>query len=147
MTTQKDAGNAAGHAPDEDEVWLVYDGLCPVCSFYCRYVRIRQAVGTLHLVDAREPGPLMDEINAAGLDIDQGMVLKFRDAIYYGSDAVHMLALLGSPSSLFNTINFHVFRTRLGARIIYPLGKAFRNAVLKLLGITYIDNLKQGATQ
>ncbi len=137
-------------APDnnakQDDVWLVYDGQCPVCSFYCRYVRIRAAVGTLHLVDAREPGALLDEVTALGLDIDQGMVLKFRDAVYYGSDAIHMLSLLGSPSGWFNTINFYVFRTHLGASIVYPIGKACRNVILKLLGIRNIDNLKQAAS-
>lgn len=138
------------HQPDRndrhDDVWLVYDGQCPVCTFYCRYVRIRAAVGTLHLVDAREPSALLDEVTALGLDIDQGMVLKFKNAIYYGSDAVRMLTLLGSPSGLFNTINFFVFRTRLGARIVYPVGKAFRNVLLKLLGIRYIENLKMAKT-
>lgn len=127
----------------KDTVWLVYDGQCPVCTFYCRYVRIRETVGTLHLVDAREPSALLDEVTALGLNIDQGMVLKFKDTIFYGSDAVHILSLLGTTSGLFNRINFHVFRTRLGARIVYPIGKAFRNVILKLMGIRYIDNLKQ----
>ena len=128
--------------PDEG-VWLVYDGECPVCRTYCSYIRIRQATGQLHLVDARQPGALMDEITAAGLDIDQGMVLKMSGQLYYGADAIHMLTLLSSPSGLFNRFNYYLFSTRLGSRILYPLGKALRNMVLKVLGIHYIDNLKQ----
>lgn len=131
----KTAGNKLQSA------WLVYDGECPVCTVYCRYIRIRETVGTLHLVDARQPGALMDEITAAGLDIDQGMVLKFQDAIYYGADAIHMLTLLSTPAGLLNRLNYYVFGHRLGARLAYPLGKAFRNLVLKLLGIRYINNL------
>ncbi|MEH6461260.1 DCC1-like thiol-disulfide oxidoreductase family protein [Chitinimonas sp. JJ19] len=131
----KTAGNK------QQDAWLVYDGECPVCTVYCRYIRIRETVGTLHLVDARQPGELMDEITAAGLDIDQGMVLKFQDAIYYGADAIHMLTLLSTPAGLFNRLNYYVFGHRLGAKIAYPLGKAFRNLVLKLLGIRYINNL------
>lgn len=123
-------------------VWLVYDGECPVCKTYCKYIRIREAVGNLQLVDARQPSALMDEITAAELDIDQGMVLKFKDVIYYGPDAVHMLTLLSSPSGIFNRINYYVFSTKVGAKIFYPLGKAFRNLLLKLLGIKYIENLK-----
>jgi hypothetical protein len=134
------------HNKHGDDVWLVYDGLCPVCTFYSRYIRIRAAVGTLHLIDARQPSTLLDEITALGLDIDQGMVLKFKDVIYYGSDAIHMLSLLSSPSGLFNSINFYVFRTRLGASIVYPIGKACRNVLLKLLGIRYIENLKHAET-
>lgn len=124
------------------DVWLVYDDECPVCRTYCRYVRIRETVGRLRLVDARQPGPLMDEITAAGLDIDQGMVLKIGEAMYYGSDAIHMLSLLGTRVGWFNRLSFLVFGTRWGARFFYPIGRAFRNLLLKLLGIAYIDNLK-----
>src|SRR4051812_6935599 len=84
------------------DVWLVYDGECPVCKTYCKYIRIREAVGQLHLVDARHPSVLLDEITAAGLDIDQGMVLKFKGTTYYGPDAIHALTLLSTPSGIFN---------------------------------------------
>ena len=124
------------------DVWLVYDGECPVCKTYCKYIRIREAVGNLHLVDAREPSALMDEITAANLDIDQGMVLKFKDVLYYGPDAIHMLTLLSTPFGIFNRLNYYIFSTRIGANIFYPIGKAFRNLLLKLLGINYIRNLK-----
>jgi len=33
-------------------------------------------VGRLVLVDARDGGPVMEEITARGFDIDQGMVVK-----------------------------------------------------------------------
>ena len=124
------------------DAWLVYDGECPVCKTYCKYIRIREAVGNLRLVDARQSSALMDEITAAGLDIDQGMVLKFKDVIYYGSDAIHMLTLLSTPSGIFNRINYYVFSTKLGARIFYPIGKVFRTLLLKILRIQYIENLK-----
>jgi predicted DCC family thiol-disulfide oxidoreductase YuxK len=125
-----------------NEIWLVYDGECPVCNTYCQYIRIKEAVGTLHLVDARKPSAIMDEITAAGLDIDQGMVVKFKNVIYYGADAIHMLTLLSTPSGVFNRINYVIFSTKIGANLFYPLGKAFRNLVLKVLGIQYIENLK-----
>ncbi len=127
------------------DVWLVYDGECPVCKTYCKYIRIREAVGNLHLIDARQPGELMDEITRLGLDIDQGMVLIFKDAIYYGADAIHMLTLLSTPSGIFNRINYYVFSTKLGAKFFYPIGKAFRTLLLKLLGILYIENLRKNS--
>jgi hypothetical protein len=71
------------------------------------------------------------------------MVLKFKDVIYYGAGAIHMLTLLSTPSGIFNRINYYVFSTKIGAKIVYPLGKAFRTLLLKLLGIKYIENLKQ----
>ena len=42
----------------------------------CRMVRIRESVGALRLVNARDAGSVMDEVTRKGLDIDQGMVLK-----------------------------------------------------------------------
>ena len=134
-----------GGAIGNGDVWLVYDGECPVCNVYCKYARIRDAVGQLHLVDARKPSALMDEITAAGLDIDQGMVLKFEDVMYYGPDAIRMLTLLSTPAGLFNRINYWCFGTPIRAGIFYPAGKAFRNFILKLLGIRYIENLKPRA--
>lgn len=125
------------------DAWLVYDGECPVCKTYCKYIRIREAVGNLQLVDARQPSALMDDITAAGLDIDQGMVLKFKDVMYYGPDAIHMLTLLSTPSGIFNRINYYVFSTKVGAKIFYPIGKAFRTLLLKQLRIKYIENLKR----
>jgi predicted DCC family thiol-disulfide oxidoreductase YuxK len=136
-----------GISNPQDDIWLVYDGECPVCKTYCKYIRIREAVGRLHLVDARLPGPLMDEITAAGLDIDQGMVVKFKNAVYYGADAIHILTLLSTPSGFFNRMNYYLFSTKIGARLFYPLGKAFRNIVLKLLGIKYIENLKRNTIE
>lgn len=131
------------HAVTQNDVWLLYDGECPICKTYCKYIRIRETVGRLHLVDARQPSALLDEITEAGLDIDQGMVLKFKGTIYYGSDAIHILTLLSTPVGIFNRLNYYFFSSRIGANIFYPLGKAFRTLLLKLLGIQYIENLKR----
>jgi len=129
-------------AAEKDDVWLVYDGECPICNTYCKYARVSDAVGRLHLVDARQPSPLMDEITAAGLDIDQGMVVKFKDVTYYGPEAIRVLTLLSTRSGFFNRINYYFFGTERRAGIFYPFGKALRNLVLKVMGIRYIENLK-----
>ncbi len=125
----------------EEEILLVYDTECPACDTYCRLVRIRESAGTLKLVNAREPGPIMDEITARGLDIDQGMVVKMGGQIYYGSDAIHALALVSSRSGFFNRLNYRLFRSRFSSRAIYPVLRFFRNLLLKLLGKTKINNL------
>lgn len=130
------------HVPTRD-VWLVYDGQCPVCTAYCRVVRLRDAGSALHLMDARQGGALMDEITAAGLDIDQGMVLKLDGTLYYGPDAIRVLTLMSGRVGWFNRLNSTMFATPRRAGIAYPLGKALRNVVLKVMGIRYIDNLGQ----
>ena len=59
-----------------EEILLVYDRECPACNAYCQVVNIRESVGELRIVDARENSEVMQEITSEGLDIDQGMILK-----------------------------------------------------------------------
>lgn len=123
------------------DILLVYDDECPACDNYCRMVRIRDTVGTLKLVNARESSEVMQEITRQGLDIDQGMVLKVGDVLYYGSDAIHVLSLMGSPSGVFNRLNHWLFRSKGRARLLYPVLRSCRNLLLKILRKTKINNL------
>ncbi len=84
----------------------------------------------------------MAEITALGLDIDQGMVVKLNDRIYYGPDAIHVLALLSSRSGFFNRLNYWMFRSRHVSRVLYPVLRNCRNLLLKLLRKTKINNLE-----
>jgi predicted DCC family thiol-disulfide oxidoreductase YuxK len=125
-----------------EEILLVYDKQCPVCDNYCQLVRIRETVGELRLIDARASSAVMDEITSRGWDIDQGMVLKMGDELYYGSDAIHALALISSRSGIFNRLNYWLFKSRMLSHFFYPILRFFRNHLLKLLGRTKINNLK-----
>ncbi|MBI3527386.1 MAG: DUF393 domain-containing protein [Betaproteobacteria bacterium] len=124
------------------EILLVYDKECPLCDAYCRMVRIRESVGTLRLVNARDASAVMNEITSQGLDIDQGMVLKVEDVLYYGSDAIHALSLMSSPSGVFNRVNYWIFRSKRLSGILYPVLRSFRNLLLKTLRKTKINNLQ-----
>ncbi|NNF51315.1 MAG: DUF393 domain-containing protein [Gammaproteobacteria bacterium] len=126
---------------NQPEVLLVYDKQCPACDFYCKLARIRESVGQLILVDARDGGPVMDKITAAGLDIDQGMVLIMGDRLYYGADAIHMLSILSSRSGFFNRIAYWMFRSARLSRVLYPVMRSGRNLLLKMLGKSRINNL------
>jgi len=123
------------------DIVLIYDKQCPFCDRYCRLVRIRAAVGTLRLVNARESSELMAEVTAAGLDIDQGMVLKMGGRLYYGAEAIRVLALLSSRSGLFNRLNYRIFRSKALSSLLYPVLRSCRNLALKLMGRTKINNL------
>ncbi len=126
----------------QEPVLLVYDKQCPVCDFYCQRVRLRDEAGELRIVDARAPSAIMEEITSAGLDIDQGMVVKHGGVLYYGSDAIHRLALLSERSGWFNRLSGSVLRSRTRAHALYPVLRFFRNLLLKLLGRTKVNNLR-----
>ena len=127
----------------DKQILLIYDKECPACDFYCQIVRIHQSVGELVLIDARENPEVLQEITAEGLDIDQGMVLKMGGQLYYGADAIHLLALLSSRSGVFNRLNYWLFSSKKVAGILYPILRSCRNLLLKTLGKTKNNNLKQ----
>mgnify|MGYP006147597495 FL=1 len=124
-----------------EPILLVYDKDCPACNAYSQLVRIRQSVGELQLVNAREDSAVMRELTACGLDIDQGMVLIMANNRYYGSDAIYMLSLLSSRSGIFNRLNYHLFKSRRVAKVLYPLLRGCRNVLLKLMRKRKINNL------
>lgn len=127
---------------DKDtDIQVVYDKQCPVCNYYCNKVEVRESAGPLSRIDARCPGTLIDEITSAGLDIDEGMVLKVGDELFYGSEALHELALLSSRKGVFNRLTYAIFRGRTASRVLYPVLKACRNLLLKILRRSRINNL------
>lgn len=129
---------------NQEEILLVYDKECPACNSYCQVVRVRESVGALKIIDARESREVMDEITNKGLDIDQGMVLKVGEQLYYGADAIHALALISSKSGVFNRLNYWIFKSKRVSHVLYPALRLLRNLLLKILGKTKINNLKKG---
>lgn len=125
-----------------ENIELIYDDQCPVCRSYCRNVKLDKDSSHLNLIDARKNSPLMEEVNARGLDIDQGMVLKVGDALFYGSDAMHQVSLRAQNKGWTALVNRIFFRTRGLTHIFYPAGKTVRNFLLRLKGIQPIHNLK-----
>lgn len=127
----------------KEAVWFVYDGQCPLCLMGATHFKVKEAVGTLHLLDAREnpDHPIMQEINRLQLNLDQGMIIKFKNTCFQGADALHVMALLGTDSGWFNRINARLFKSKQLSILLYPLFRATRNGLLKLKGVRQINNL------
>ena len=113
---------------------LIYDGDCPFCSRYARYVRLREALGGLELVNARDGGAAVEAVKAQGHDLNQGMVLILGEETYHGDACLHRLALMSSKSDGFNKINALLFRSAFWSRLSYPFLRGCRNLTLALLG-------------
>jgi predicted DCC family thiol-disulfide oxidoreductase YuxK len=118
----------------DDSPVLVYDGECPVCSAYVRWVRLRDSVGPVELINARDGGPMVEKIRQANLDLDEGMVLWYGKRFYHGADCINMLAMLSSGSGFFNRMNAAIFSKPRLAAALYPVLRAGRNTLLRILG-------------
>lgn len=119
---------------DDAGATLVYDGECPFCSAYVSLVRLRDAVGPVRLVNARDGGPVVERVRARGYDLDEGMVLILDGRYHHGADGVHRIALLSTPSGAFNRLNRRLLGSATASRLLYPFLRAGRNATLALLG-------------
>ncbi|MEM6354880.1 MAG: DCC1-like thiol-disulfide oxidoreductase family protein [Pseudomonadota bacterium] len=114
--------------------WLLYDGDCPFCSQFVAYTRLRDAIGPVRLINAREGGPEVELVRSAGLVIDEGMVLQLDGELYYGDDCLNRLALLSTRSDIFNRMTYWAFKSPALARVSYPVLKRGRALALKLMG-------------
>jgi len=114
----------------------------PVCRTWCKDA-FPVSSTSITLVDARKLGDLMDEITAAGLDVDQGMVLKIDGKLFYGADAIREATALSSRRGLAGSLNHVLFSRKGVAALAYSVGKTFRSLLLRLLGIPLIRNLEK----
>ena len=132
--------------PANETVWFVFDGECPLCHMGASLYKLKQSVGEFVTVDARteQNHPVMQEVLAAGLDLNEGMVVKYRDALYHGRDALHLMATLGADDGALNKLNHHLFKHKPLATFCYPSMKVARSMALKIKGVGPIRALEGG---
>lgn len=113
---------------------IYYDGDCPFCTRYAALLRLRDSVGTVALVNVRQDATARETLQAAGHNLDQGMVVDLDGRRYEGGDAVHVLSMLSGGSGLLNGLIARLFRSALVATLLYPVLRAGRSLSLFLLG-------------
>ena len=113
---------------------IIYDGDCIFCQNYVRFMRLRATVGRVELIDARSNDPRVKQYWREGYDLDEGMLFVHRGRVYYGAEAVQVLAGLSSASGLLNRLNHAVLSRPRAARMLYPALKLGRRLTLALRG-------------
>lgn len=125
---------------------IVYDGDCVFCQSYVRFMRLRETVGVVELLDARSGDPRVASFQRQGYDLNEGMLFVLDDKVYHGDEAVNLLAILSSSSSLFGRLNRAILSNRTAARLIYPALKLGRRITLRLRGRSLIPADLEGST-
>jgi len=120
---------------------VVYDGECPFCSRYVLLYQLRERGQRVHLIDARSSHPIVSEIRTRNLNLNDGMVVRWRGRYHYGAEAMHLLATLAKDGSFFNRINRMLFSHPQAARALYPALVRARKLLLRLLGRKLINEI------
>lgn len=110
---------------------ILYDDECPFCRDFTRLVALRRG-GEVALIDARGDDPRIAAIGA-GLDLDRGMAVRHHGRILHGAEAMALLLALSQPRGVWGLARW-VFASPGRARLAYPVLRAGRGAVLRLLG-------------
>lgn len=121
-------------------VTVIYDGDCPFCLRYVRLLRLREGAGDLKLLNAREHPALARQLRDQGFPLDDGMVVRIAGRTYHGADALHVLAMLSTPSDFFNRVSGFIFRSRILSGLIYPVLRLGRSVTLAIMGIKKIGS-------
>lgn len=124
---------------------IIYDGECIFCQNYVRFVKLRENIGPVELLDARSDDPRIDHYIRAGYDLDEGMLFIHDGKIYYGAEAVNVLARLSSDLTLGSRINSAMLSNSKIARMTYPFLKAGRRLTLFLRRKTSIRSQRDDA--
>lgn len=114
--------------------YIVYDGDCPFCSSYVGWLRLREAVGQIELINARKGGEVLCDLGVDQVLLEREMMFIYQGETFTGADAIHMLALLSTRYGIFNRSMVYLFSSKSLAHAIYPMLRIGRNITLQLLG-------------
>lgn len=128
-------------------ITIYYDGDCPFCTRYVRFLRLQETAGPVKLIDLRNNDSEREELQMSGFNLDQGMVVDLNGDRIAGADAVNALALMSSPFDGINRINRLLFSSPTIAKLIYPLLRAGRWITLFLMGRFTISSKATTAPQ
>lgn len=118
----------------DTNTYVVYDGECPFCTQYVKLMRLREALGPVKPVNARDNHPVVRYLKSKGVDLNQEMALVMKGEIFAGPDCMHRLALMSTGSGFFNGLMSKVFASRGLSRFLYPFLRTGRNLTLRAMG-------------
>jgi predicted DCC family thiol-disulfide oxidoreductase YuxK len=117
---------------DPGEARIIYDGGCPVCRTYVRFTEFEND-RPLTYIDARQSLDLVSQLSKQGIELDEGLVVAVDDELHHGADAMHVLAGMTRRRGIWNRAVAWPFSTRRSSRILYPVFRAGRNLLLRML--------------
>jgi predicted DCC family thiol-disulfide oxidoreductase YuxK len=118
---------------DEPRCAVHYDGDCPLCARYVAASGLAQHPDVA-LLDARHHPEIVAKHGAAGLSIDDGMIVTRDGAVQFGADATRAIADLGRPKTRGARFMLWFVGRAPWARGLYPVLAAGRRLLLRAMG-------------
>jgi hypothetical protein len=80
LRTRDSGGGCTNHeAMGADTALIIYDGECVFCNNYVRFVRLRETIGKVALLDARSNDSRVERYWNDGHDLNEGMIFAWQD--------------------------------------------------------------------
>jgi predicted DCC family thiol-disulfide oxidoreductase YuxK len=118
---------------------VVYDGDCPFCRSYVMYCRLKEAFPEVVLTDARDVPDRVARYRGEGMEINKGMIVIYKGAVYHGDEAMTVLTQISRPDALLQRVMRLLFRSPVVAGVVYGVLRLGRDAALFFLGRRKID--------
>ncbi len=123
------------------KITIIYDKECPVCDKYCQIIRIKDCFGKVEIINARENIDYINKITNKKFDINKGMIVLLNNQLYFGFEAIHVLALISSRSGVINKLNYIIFSSKFLSKLLYPVLRFSRYLLLFIMGKKAINNI------
>ena len=128
-----------------EELALIYDGECPVCTAYSCSVDVDEGKASgIRRINARSDDELVKQAKEQGVDLDEGMIVLHEGKMYHGAEALNVMARLAPNRGIGNRLNKLLFSNATVSRVSYPFLRAGRNTLLKILGRKKIRDIDRG---
>lgn len=132
----------------EADIWLVYDGECPICRFGARSWTPKDLTDNginLHLLDAREDveHALIKTIDKLGFELDRGIIIYNGQEFFQGERALMYMASASDNVGWFSRAIKFLFEEQEIVRAVYPWLRRLRNLLLRVNGVAMINNLNE----
>lgn len=120
--------------------FLLYDKDCPFCRNYMKFQELKDAYKDIKILNARENYQLVKEMKLLNYNIDDGMILKLGDKIYFGDEVLNFLAKNGIKNNFINYLTNTLFKSVLVSKTLYPLFKYLRLVYFKIFLKKFIND-------
>ena len=104
-----------------------------------RLLRLRESIGPVCLISAREAHPVIAHLKDRGIHLDNEMALVMNGYIYTGPECLTRLALMSTRSGVFNRLNAWAFSSAVVSKALYPVLRLGRSLTLAALGLGRIQ--------